>query len=304
MPRLTLAASQAEDTAMPTEDEAVLAKIKHYIDNPPQNSRVFTISPELAQYLLDTYNLGNRPRKPGNIRRYAADMEAGRWPLTGDTLKFSDRGILRDGQNRLLASVAANKPITSHWVFGIPDDAFKLLDRGKNRDGGDVLSIAGVSNAGQISAAIKWADRIERGGADRKTLEPHEILTLYRNGYEAGGMQDRIAEARGIYVSLRHPIGPVAGLLWHFYASDARKATQFAKAWEAKGIMRRGVQGKQLAVMIRALDALKAASSGRIHDTVRAAWAVIAWNAFKAGRTVTVRSFSYNPSTDDFPEID
>lgn len=304
MPILVMPAPVAEDTAMPTGDTAVIAKLEHYIDHPPQNSRVFTVTPTVAQHILDNYNVENRSKKPSNIKRYADDMVNDRWPVTGDTLKFSDRKLFRDGQNRLLGCIAAEVPFTTHVVFGIPDAAFQLLDRGKNRDGADVLGIAQVQNAGQVSAAIKWAVRIENGGTDRATLEPHQILSLYRANYEAGGIQDRVAEAREIYVATHHPIGPVGGLLWHFYASDPCKAAQFARSWAARGIVKRGVQGKQLEVMIKALDALKSASSGRIHDTVRAAWAVIAWNAFKAGRRVNVRSFAWNPSTDDFPEID
>lgn len=296
-------AASAEDTAMPTADDAVLAKIEHYIKNPPQNSRVFTISPENAQMILDLYNVENRPRKPGNIKRYADDMANARWPLTGDTLKFSDRSLLRDGQNRLLACVFSGVPFTSHFVFGIPDAAFKLLDRGKNRDGGDVLSIAQVANAGQVSASIKWAEKLTHDPKNRTPLEPHQILELYRATYEAGGIQDRVTEARAIYATTKHPIGFVAGLLWHLYQSDPRKAAMFARVWEARGVTKRGVQGKQIEAMIKALDQLASVSSGRVHDTVRAAWAVLAWNGFKAGRRMTVKSFSWNPSEDDFPEI-
>ena len=89
-----------------SDEQRTLESIRKAIHNPPLNSRVFTITPTIAQ-ALEEFNQGNRPRKPVNIARYANDMAAQHWPLTGDTLKFSDAHRLRDGQNRLAACIRA-----------------------------------------------------------------------------------------------------------------------------------------------------------------------------------------------------
>jgi hypothetical protein len=118
---------------LPDQHKRALMAIDRFIANPPDNSRVFWITPEMATYLLEKYNIANRPHKPTKIGLYASAMQAGEWRLTGDTLKFSDRGILRDGQNRLLAGAAGGSPFQSHVVFGVPDEFFSAMDQGKNR---------------------------------------------------------------------------------------------------------------------------------------------------------------------------
>src|SRR5260370_32986795 len=117
-----------------------LERIRSYVKHAPEHSRVFTITPPIAEGLLLDYNSGNRPKKPKAIARYAEDMAAQRWSVTGDTIKFSKR--LRDGQNRLAACVRSGVPFRTYIVFGIDDDAFDRMDQGRNRSGSDILAIA------------------------------------------------------------------------------------------------------------------------------------------------------------------
>src|SRR5262249_36915067 len=87
------------------DEETTLARIRHYIDRPPVNSRIFNFTPKVCESLLRDFNIGNRPTKPKNIARYADDMASDKWPVTGDTLKFTNAKRLGDGQNRLMAGV-------------------------------------------------------------------------------------------------------------------------------------------------------------------------------------------------------
>jgi hypothetical protein len=293
---------QRIDATLPA-DLPAYEKVKHWIEKPPQNSRVITFTPEDCQLIIDNLPGNSRPRKAGKIKIYAADMKAGRWALNGETICFTDSGRLGNGQNRMNACVLANAPFTSHVVFGIPDRYFALMDRGKNRDPADVLTIAGIPNASQMAAAIKWAERLAHDAKSRDTLEPRVVLDLAKRVYEPGGMQERLAEARTIYGTTKHPVGLVAAILWHANAKNQRKAAEFARAWEARGVVRRGRSGAQIAGLIKALDDLASVSSGRVHDTLRAAWTVMAWNAFLAGKRMTVKSYSWVP-TDEFPEIE
>ena len=96
-------------------------------------------------------------KKPKAIARYADDMAAQRWSLTGDTIKFSNEKRLRDGQNRLAACVRAGAAFSTYIVFGIDDAAFDRMDQGRNRSGSDVLAIAGYSNTAALSGAVRWA---------------------------------------------------------------------------------------------------------------------------------------------------
>ena len=57
---IEVAASEAVIKFLSSGDRDLLREIQKWIKNPPTNSRVRTISPALAKYLLDRYNLRNR----------------------------------------------------------------------------------------------------------------------------------------------------------------------------------------------------------------------------------------------------
>jgi hypothetical protein len=294
----------------PTELK-IWAEIQHWIKNPPIHGKRRRITPWIAEQILTVYNTHNRGPKRGKIKIYAADMRQGSgsaqsphgWPYTGDTIKFTDANRLGDGQNRLMACIQAQTPFETLMVFGIPDWVFPFLDRGKNRDGGDVLFVEGHSYTTQLAAAIRWAEKLETDPKDRTTIEPSVIVALMRSKYSKGNIKDCLDDARKINSTTKHPVGMIAGLLWHAYRSDQRKAAQFATAWANRGVTKRGSQGTQLAAMILALDSLASQAHGRINDTVRVAWAVQAWNAFKIGKRMTKASYNWTPK-DDFPTID
>jgi hypothetical protein len=105
-------------------------------------------------------------------------MMADEWMLTGDTIKFSDAGLLRDGQNRLRACQRAGVPFRTHIVFGIEDEAFDRLDQGKNRNGADVLSIAGYQYVTALSGAVRWTHLIETGRAKSRDSSPQRIFCV------------------------------------------------------------------------------------------------------------------------------
>lgn len=294
--KLQLIPKPAPDRA--SGDQETIERIARYIEQPPENSRVFTITPPVAERLLADYNQHNRPRKPRSISVYASDMASGAWRLTGDTIKFSDAALLRDGQNRLMACVRCNKPFATHVVFGIEDDAFAVLDQGKKRGGSDVLSIAGYANTAHLAAAVRWAYLLEEGRVkQRDSLMPQEALALLQSRYD--GLADYISLASAIYRVTGQPTGMVAALLYTFAHRNHAKASQFADAWasgETAGAF------SCLGKLQRAIATLAAASSGRVHDVVRAALIVIAWNLYVEGRRGTATDFIWAPS-EVFPEI-
>ena len=82
-------------------------------------------------------------------------------------------GKLLDGQHRLHAVIEAGLPIQSVVVYGMDDEAFRTMDTGKARTGGDTLSVTGVGNHNHIAAAIRRImDRFgsKRMVVDRKTV--------------------------------------------------------------------------------------------------------------------------------------
>ena len=275
-----------------------IERIRKYINQPPENTRVFEITPDVAKTLLDDYNTGNRPKKPIAITKYANHMTAGTWALTGDTIKFSDHARLRDGQNRLFACCRSGRSFKTHIVFGILDSAFDILDQGKGRTGADVLAIAGFQNTTALSGAVRWVHLIATGRAkQRDTLEPDERLRLLNKTYQ--GLERYIKQARAISVANSQPIGLVIAMLHLFHNANAEAAKNFATAWELSD---RGGRFKPIHLMQMEIANIQSNSSGRVHDVVRAALIVLAWNLFITKKKGTSSQMKWSPQ-EAFPEI-
>ena len=286
---------------IPEDDSKVLQAIERFVANPPENSRVYWITPAMAKYLLDKYNLVNRPEKPGKIGEYSKSMQAKGWRLTGDNLKFSDRGLLRDGQNRLRACVESGQRFQTHIVFGVPDDFFAFMDQGKNRDGSDLLAIAhpadlkGITQL--VAAAVRWATLLTTDSVKlRTTYRAPEILRLYNTQYS--GVVEYIHVAQAIHKEHKWPVGFMAGMLFFLSKVDKRAADDFGRAMAGTTFT-----GKYASIQLlkNQLIGLEAVSSGRVHDSVRAALVVTAWNLYREGRKGRQTQFRWDPSK-DFPK--
>jgi hypothetical protein len=277
-------------TDLNVSSSKALAAIVRFIGDPPDNSRVYEINPSMAQYLLDRYNIANRPTKPAKIALYGETMAKQEWRLTGDTVKFSDRGILRDGQNRLMACVRSGTPFTTHVVFGIDDSFFNVMDQGKNRDGSDLLAIAGVANSTIVAGAVRWAHLYETGTImQRTTLPPPEVLRLYQERYHH--VVNFVSHARATYNHTKWPAGFIAGSLYHLARIDGKAAHDFAHAMANNNFTGRYLP---LAKMNSQLAGIAGVSSGRINDVVRAALLIICWNLVRDNKKGKQKDFQWN----------
>lgn len=128
------------------------------------NVVVMTITPEIAEFWLTSYNHSNRPLKAANVNFLAQQMESGQWiEMSGDTISFDKKSNLNNGQHRLSALVKSGKSFKFVVMVGVDDGAFKVMDTGKNRGGSDVLAIEGYKNSALLSAAIAFVINFEKG---------------------------------------------------------------------------------------------------------------------------------------------
>lgn len=255
-----------------------LAEIEGHLANPPATSRIIEIDPTSAVAILKDRNQGNRPPKPNKVQQFAADMANGRWGLTGDTIKFAPDGRLLDGQNRLAASIRVNAPFKTHVVFGIDPQLFGRMDIGKPRNAADILHIAGYKYASTLASAVRWVYLLDRNPYNRDTLQPDFVLGLVRDTYP--DVEGYLKYGRDINRQFAHPAGQAAALMYKFFKSDATKAEDFFHAW-MKG--QRNGKYQIVDTMQALLHSQKANNNGRIHELVRAAVIIKAWNIFKAG---------------------
>lgn len=92
------------------------------------------VTPELAVSWLNLNAQENKRHSKKRDVDYSGQMQAGLWnALTGECIKFGRDGCLYDGGHRLRAIIAAGKSQTLLICWGIPPEAFHIIDQGWSR---------------------------------------------------------------------------------------------------------------------------------------------------------------------------
>ena len=257
-------------------------ELDYLVANPPRDGRsiIKTIPPETAGYALEKYNRGNRPFRSKSIRTFADVMREDRWRLNGETMSFTNKQRIGNGQNRFRACVVAEKPFRTHIVFGVEDDCFDTIDAGKPRDHADILKLMGANDYKVMAVAVRWIEWILTGkaAARKPAFSPHETGELYRNKYKAA--EDFTKEARKIAYKNFHSPGVVAAFLYCFDKIDSDLAGDFSDAWAATTRVDDS-RFFAIAKMQAELKVLREAGlkGSDAFQTTRAALIILAWNA-------------------------
>lgn len=284
------------------EPETAMSRLNALVRAKPETSRILEITPALAELILSQKNVSNRPMKPGKIKEYANDLRAGRWGLTGDTLKFAPDGTLKDGQNRLAAVVRANGPILkTHAVFGIEPQLFTRMDIGKNRTPADVFNIAGLQYAPQTAATVRWLliFMSSHPGNRGAHFTNEELLDAYRTQFDPIAIEESVRIGLEVKKGTGAPVGSTAALHYLFKREDGDKATQFMLEWANDSGPARG----PVHTMQTRLQEIALQTNNRIHETVRNAIIVKAYDAYRKGANISRKDLVFDPAEDQFPPI-
>jgi hypothetical protein len=280
----------------PLEDQ--VAVLKALMNDPPENSRVIVITPILAQWIIDNLNTKNRKKRPKRIQTYARGMTAG-WVLNGATLVFS-RTALLDGQNRLFACIISQKTFKTHVVFGIDGDAFDSIDAGISRTGSDTFYVAEIKDWRITSPATRWIRLLEEAWSANKhprrgdsDVSNPEHLNYYFDHVAKERMAQAAKRARKAPAKI-FDRGQLAALLYTFDKADPDRTKRFALDLEKtqRGVLK----------LSRALDELRGAQLGRMHENQRAAMIIRTWNAYRHNRVPHKRELMWTEAQ-DFPHL-
>lgn len=145
-----------------TMSDIVVTSLTH-----PGHVMKATITPELAQAMLETINGENRPLSHARVKQYADVLTRGQYVFNGESIQVGVKDdntlVLLNGQHRLSACVAARIPFETVLVLGLPQNVFSTIDRGKTRSHADVLSVAGYKNTHNIQPAARILMAMEAG---------------------------------------------------------------------------------------------------------------------------------------------
>jgi hypothetical protein len=126
-----------------------------------------TITPQMAEAFLRRNPAGaNRKVSLPTVIYYAAQMEAGDWPKTGETLIFSVDGTLHNGQHRLYAAYLSGCSFETYVVADVPEfpQLFAYIDNGRSRTATSALQTAGFNGvSGLMSRVLDIAYNVEHG---------------------------------------------------------------------------------------------------------------------------------------------
>lgn len=138
--------------------------------------RWVNITPRIARALVgpeDGRNTDNRTASKDQIRHYREVIKAGLWRLTHQGIAIDTRGIVQDGQHRMLAQLAATEDLgydvtLPYAVFvGMPEENFKVIDEGMLRNARQLFGKAGEKNASPLQTAVRLVHYAGDGDARR-----------------------------------------------------------------------------------------------------------------------------------------
>jgi hypothetical protein len=265
------------------------------------NARIETITPELAARWLASAGV-NRHLKPRLVRRIAKAITEGEWSLNGESIIFDARERILDGQHRLAAIVAAGVTVQSLVVHGISADAFFTIDSGTARTIQDAAEILGEEEAMEVTRTAKWHWRYKQGMMRAIQGEhlpsPRVILTHLA---ENPGLRDSIKFIQGFGRQPLMSLGLAAALhrLFVEYAGDtlaneffevvlSGKASNFENLTALRGRLMRAANMRH----------------GRIHEFLKAAFAIKAFNAWMRNESYVRFVFDQRGlNTEPFPVI-
>jgi hypothetical protein len=245
-------------------------------------TEIVEVSPELAERWLSR-NPKNRNLRRAVVDAYARDMEAGRWHLNGETVKFTEDGHLCDGQHRLSAIIQSGATVPVVVVRGLSPDVMVTVDAGAKRSYSDALKLAGEENTSTLAAVARRAVMWERGmrtntGAIRPTpLEMDDFIERHPEIRTSADLASRLASRERLPAS-------VIGLCHYLFAQlDPDAATWFLlRVADGDGL----AATDPIAVLRARITRLRV-SGGRINETEGLALTIRAWNAHRSGSTRT-----------------
>jgi hypothetical protein len=255
-------------------------------------SRKMTVTPKLAREWL-TKNRHNRPAIPNAISRYVADILDNRWKVNGESIKFNCDGTLVDGQNRLLAVIQADTPITSYVVFGVEKDAFDTIDSGEQRTLGHVFARNKEKHYNTLASAVRWLWSLsDMKGRRRQKLRHSVGKDLLK---ENAAIRESVAFILGAHMSKLTSSSLMAALHYLCSQKHAGMATEYFAAI-ATG---ENLSSKHPAYKLRSdiVSAMRASSPMPLETL--AAKTVLGWNALREKRFPR----NLNWDGEKFPEI-
>lgn len=195
----------------------------------------------MAREILSQHNDNNRNISRNNVRFLTKQILEGEWKLTNQGIGIAKSGRLLDGQHRLQAIIEANQPVQMYVMRDLDEGVFNVIDQGKKRSPGDILSIhtnGEVAWPTAIAAGIRVYYALEQGNGvyvnkKRVDMSPFELIQLYESLPDIEENMKIITNFRnvlnwvphsvplGLYTYMKRIDSEVNKSFWHSFNSGA-----------------------------------------------------------------------------------
>lgn len=259
--------------------------------------------PQDAQRILDTNNVKNRDMPMSYAETLAAEDKSGRWLINGDTICFDVNGTLIDGQNRLRKIVILNKPEACIVVKGLPVEAFLVKDNGRMRTAATGLTLSGVqkSMSNNLARAIRLVNAYDKRSlwsSQASQMSNYETVQLAQTRYV--GIKESVTFTKNMEKPTWTPKHVIAAA--HFIAAriDKISADAFFKQLQTKTGFSARSPGLALLNRLQDYDEKMKKAGGKKVGYKMLNVYLKAWNAYRQGRDITVRSLEFPTEQSDY----
>lgn len=243
------------------------------------------VDPALAEKWLYSNSANYRLTRPRYVERLARDIREGQWRVNGEPIVFDREGVLVDGQHRLAAVLAAEKPIITLVVYGVSIEDGLTVDTNMPRAFADHVRRLGLPYATGVASVTSrlWQWKHGNFRTTRYTATRTELAQLLSANL------DEISRAalvgRRIYMSgLRVSIASLGLAHCLFSEIDEADTAEFFAQLESGDNLAKG----DPVYALRRVLISKIANKERIVDPTLTAMLVTAWNYWRDGAEVDV----------------
>lgn len=246
------------------------------------------INPRSASRILES-NTRNRPLSEASVNSLLREMLSGRWQYNGESIKLSVDGALLDGQHRLTA--LARVPIDDFElpflvVSGLAAATQNTMDQGRTRTAADQMSIDGLAStdskivAGAIRIYLEWHNGILFADRVSNRVGNTEVVSWAHDHAVELAIMREVCNQKLRRVKCRPSL--TCAVLTHFRMLDGQAALDFEEGL----LTGAGLQaGNPILTLRDRLDRIKTQGL-RMSDRDLIAFFIIAWNAWREGRSM------------------
>ena len=179
---------------------------KKIADLPVLTMEYVEVTPDMAWDFLSRTTIKNRFITQSTVHKYARQIMAERWCVTGEALKFDDLGNLLDGQHRLWGFIETGLESAVFLVINnIPASSQPFIDTPKPRTPANTLEMEGVPDPRIAAATVKmlneyehnrmpgssaWRVALDNQGIYQYTLDHPDVLTSVSAVADSKGLKD------------------------------------------------------------------------------------------------------------------